>query len=206
MKRLALILATAMMACAGFAQEQRSISETVKEVIMSRRSIRKYKPVPVGRDTLEQILLAGINAPSGLNNQSWEIRIVDNPQTLEAIKDAMAEANPSNKMARGCFRESPVVMFIANDTGYDCSPIDCGLLSENMMLSAWSMGVGSVCLGSPVRLIAEPEIPSCKAIQEVQEKLGFSKGYKLIICIGFGYANESPKAKPRDKSKYRFVE
>ena len=130
MKRLALILATAMMACAGFAQEQRSISETVKEVIMSRRSIRKYKPVPVGRDTLEQILLAGINAPSGLNKQSWEIRIVDNPQTLDSIKDAMAEANPSDKMARGCFRESPVATFIDHNTGYDCYTTDCGTPSE----------------------------------------------------------------------------
>lgn len=207
MKRITLVIATILLAFTGYAQVQKSVSETVNEVIMSRRSIRKYKPVPVGRDTLEHILLAGINAPSGLNKQSWEIRIVDKPETLEAIKDAMAEANPSNKAAaRGSFRESQVVMFIANDSGYELSPIDCGLLCENMMLTAWSMGVGSVCLGSPIRFISEPENPSSEAIQDVQKKLGFSKGYNLIICVGFGYANESPKAKPRDKSKYRFVE
>ena len=206
MKRITMLALAIMMACVCFAQEQKSISETAKEVIMNRRSIRKYKAVPVGRDTLEQILEAGINAPNGMNKQSWEIRVVDNPVVLEGIKDAMAEANPDKKMARECFRGAPVVVFIANDTGYDCSPIDCGLLAGNMILSAWSMGVGSVCLGSPVRFIASPDNPDCSSIIEVQKKLGFSEGYKMIICIGFGYADESPKAKPRDKSKYKFID
>lgn len=89
---------------------------------------------------------------------------------------------------------------------YDCSPVDCGLLAGNMILSAWSMGVGSVCLGSPVRFIDSPDNPACEAIMEVRKKLGFSEGYKMIVCIGFGYADESPKAKPRDESKYRFIE
>lgn len=206
MKRLILFVAALMIAGVCMAQEQKSIAETVREVIMSRRSIRKYKSVTVGRDTLQQILQAGINAPNGMNKQSWEIRVVDNPVLLESIKDAMAQANPGNKMARDCFRGAPVVVFIANDTKYDFSPIDCGLLAGNMMLSAWSMDVGSVCLGSPVRFIASPEDPSCEAIKAVQQKLGFSEGYQMIICIGFGYPDESPKAKPRDESKYRFVE
>lgn len=206
MKRLILFVAALMISGACFAQEQKSISETVKEVIMSRRSIRKYKNVTVGRDTLEQILQAGINAPNGMNRQSWEIRVVDNPALLESIKDAMAKANPGNNMARDCFRGAPVVVFIANDTKYDFSTIDCGLLAGNMILSAWSMGVGSVCLGSPVRFITSPEDSSCTAIRTIRQKLGFSEGYEMIICIGFGYPDESPKAKPRNESKYRFVE
>lgn len=207
MKRLILLFTITMLACACHTQEQdTTVSETIREVIMSRRSIRKYRQVPVGRDTLEQILQAGINAPNGMNKQSWEIRVVDNPAILEEIKEAMALANPGNKMAGECFRGAPVVVFIANDTNYDCSPVDCGLLAGNMILSAWSMGVGSVCLGSPVRFIDSPDNPACEAIIEVRKKLGFSEGYKMIVCIGFGYADESPKAKPRDESKYRFIE
>ena len=68
------------------------------------------------------------------------------------------------------------------------------------------MGVGSVCLGSPVRFIGSPDDPSNEKIQAVWKKLDFSEGYKLIICVGMGYADESPEAKPRDESKYRFVE
>ncbi|MGM9769025.1 MAG: nitroreductase family protein [Candidatus Cryptobacteroides sp.] len=206
MKKLLLLLAIMTVACSCGAQVEKSAYEVVNEVIMSRRSIRSYKPVPVGRDTLEMILRAGINAPNGMNKQSWEIRVVDRPEILEGIKDAMEEANNGNKVARNCFRGAPVVIFIANDTAYDCSPIDCGLLAENMILSAWSLGVGSVCLGSPVRFITEPDNPGCESILEVQRKLGFSEGYKMIICIGMGYADESPEAKPRDASKYRFIE
>lgn len=75
-----------------------------------------------------------------------------------------------------------------------------------MILYAWSMGIGSVCLGSPVRFIESPENSDCKAIRDVREKLGFSEGYNMIICIGFGYPDETPKAKPRDKSKYVFLD
>ena len=206
MKRFILFFAAIAIACAGYAQEQRTIPETVQDVIMTRRSIRKYKPTPVGRDTLELILQAGINAPNGMNKQSWEVRVVDNPITVQSFKDAITQANPGNKMSGGCFRGAPVLVFIANDSAYDCSPIDCGLLAENMILYAWSMGIGSVCLGSPVRFIESPENPDCKAIRDVREKLGFSEGYNMIICIGFGYPDETPKAKPRDKSKYVFLD
>lgn len=201
-----MLFAMLAMACSCGQQGQISTYDAVNEVIMSRRSIRSYKQVPVGRDTLEMILRAGINAPNGMNKQSWEIRVVDRPEILEGIKDAMEEANNGNKMVRGCFRGAPVVVFIANDTAYDCSPIDCGLLAENMILSAWSLGVGSVCLGSPVRFITAPDNPECESILEVQRKLGFSEGYKMIVCIGLGYADESPEAKPRDASKYRFID
>lgn len=181
-------------------------SDVVREVIMTRRAIRKYKAHTVGRDTLKAILEAGINAPSGQNKQSWEIRLIDKPEILESVKEAMALANPGVEFARECFRGAPVMVFIANDKNYDFSPVDCGLLSQNIMLSAWSLGVGSVCLGSPVRFIRNADNPSEPAIQEVNRMLDFSEGYELIICIGLGYPDETPDPKPRDNSKYRFID
>ena len=50
----------------------------VVEAIMSRRSIRKYKDQPVEREKLETIVNCGINAPSGMNRQPWQVRVVDN--------------------------------------------------------------------------------------------------------------------------------
>jgi len=181
-------------------QESEMIDNQVIETIMNRRSIRKYKPEAVARKTMDTILECGINAPSGMNKQSWEVRVVDDPIVMEQIKDAMVVGNPDvdPDMVRGCFRDAPTMVFIANDTSYDCSPIDCGLLSENIMLSAWSLGVGSVCLGSPVRFIVNS--------QSALDILDFSEGYELIICIGLGYADESPEAKPRDPSKVKFIE
>lgn len=172
----------------------------VIENIMARRSIRKYKAEPVSRATMDTILLCGINAPNGMNRQSWEVRVVDKPEVMAEIKEYMKAANPDVKpeMIEGCFRGAPTMVFVANDSAYDFSAIDCGLLSENIMLSAWSLGVGSVCLGSPVRFLMNSP--------EAMDRLGFSEGYTPIICIGLGYPDESPEAKPRDAGKVRFVD
>lgn len=206
MKRL-LFLAVAALMSAACCQTSNSETEAVDNVIMSRRSIRNYKQIPVSRDTMQVILKAGINAPNGQNRQSWEIRVVDNPDTMSEIKAAMSAANPDVPMAGDSFRNAPVMAFIAADTSYDFSLLDCGLLSENMVLSAWSMGVGSICLGSPVRFLDGSEsIRSNPEIRKVMDKLGFSEGYQLVLCVGFGYPLESPDAKPRDESKFRFVD
>lgn len=174
-------------------------SNAVIENIMARRSIRKYKPEAVSRETMQVILECGINAPNGMNKQSWEVRVVDDPAVMKDIQDKMAASNPEVDPGaiKGCFRGAPTMIFIANDPSYDCSPIDCGLLSENIMLSGWSLGVGSVCLGSPVRFL--------KNSPEALARLGFSEGYTPIICIGMGYPDEAPEAKPRDMGKVRFV-
>lgn len=206
MKRL-LFLAVAALMSAACCQTSNSEAEAVDNVIMSRRSIRNYKQIPVSRDTMQVILKAGINAPNGQNRQSWEIRVVDNPDTMSEIKAAMSAANPDVPMAGDSFRNAPVMAFIAADTSYDFSLLDCGMLSENMVLSAWSMGVGSICLGSPVRFLDGSEsIRSNPEIRKVMDKLGFSEGYQLVLCVGFGYPLESPNAKPRDESKFRFVD
>lgn len=206
MKRL-LFLAVAALMSAACCQTSNSEAGAVDNVIMSRRSIRNYKQIPVSRDTMQVILKAGINAPNGQNRQSWEIRVVDNPDTMSEIKAAMSAANPDVPMAGDSFRNAPVMAFIAADTSYDFSLLDCGMLSENMVLSAWSMGVGSICLGSPVRFLDGSEsIRSNPEIRKVMDKLGFSEGYQLVLCVGFGYPLESPDAKPRDESKFRFVD
>ena len=186
--------------CNQPAKENKEMNEVIDN-IMSRRSIRAYKETPVGRDTLTKIMECAINAPSGQNKQSWEIRVVDNPETLAEMAEAMGQSHPGNDFAKICFRGAPVMVFIARDLSYDFSAYDCGLMAQNMMLSAWSLGVGSVCLGSPVRFLTDNEL--CK---QLVERLGFSEGYEFCLCVGLGYATEKPEAKPRDMGKVRFID
>lgn len=202
MKALIIMCMGLMLAasCNQPAKEEKDMNQTI-ETIMARRSIRSYKDVPVGRDTLDKIMECGINAPSGQNKQSWEVRIVDDKALLDEMSEAMAASHPGVEFAKGCFRGAPVMVFIARDPSYDFSAYDCGLLAENIMLSAWSLGVGSVCLGSPVRFLTDNEL--CKPYLD---RLGFSEGYEFCLCVGLGYADESPEAKPRDPSKVKYVE
>lgn len=176
----------------------------VIETIMARRSVRKYLPQPVNRDTMQVILNCGINAPNGQNKQSWAIRVVDNTEFINGLTEVYKKANPKaaeDPNFRNMFRNAPTVVFIANDTAYDFSQVDCGLLGENMILSAWSMGIGSCCLGGPIRFMkTDPEAA------EYLKRLNIPEGYDLLYCIAFGYPDESPAAKPRDASKVMFVE
>lgn len=203
MKNINLLLAglCLIMAAACNQPANEKMNNEAIENMMARRSIRAYKATPVGRDTLTRIMECAINAPSGQNKQSWEIRIIDNPELINEMSRAMGESHPDNDFAAQCFRGAPVMVFIARDLSYDFSAYDCGLMAQNMMLSAWSLGVGSVCLGSPVRFLTDNEL--CKPMVE---KLGFSEGYEFCLCVGLGYATEQPQAKPRDMGKVKFID
>lgn len=175
------------------------ITNTVIETILSRRSIRNYLPQPVGRDTMEVIVKCGINAPSGLNRQPWEVRVIDDPEFIRSATKLYVEENPealADSKMRNMFRNAPTIVFIAAENN---SQLDCGLLTENMLLSAWSMGIGSCCLGGPARFM------KTEKASELLRRLEFSEGYELVLAIGFGYPAESPEARPRDLSKSRFL-
>lgn len=175
----------------------------VVETIMSRRSIRKYKPEAVEREKMQTIVECGINAPNGMNKQSWEVRVVDNPEFINGLTEIFKKENPKAAERPGfknMFNNAPTVAFIAYDPRYDMSQIDCGLLGANMILTAQSMGIGSCCLGGPVRFMKSP------AAAGYLKKLDFSDGYELLYAIAFGYPDEAPAAKPRDTSKVKFID
>lgn len=201
-----------LIACGGGTQQQTSTTETssqdslknqVVETIMTRRSVRQYKPQAVEREKMQTIVECGINAPNAMNKQPWEVRVVDNADYINGVTELYKKANPKaaeDPTFKNMFRNAPTVVFIGHDTKSQSSPFDCGLLAENMMISAWSMGIGSCCLGSPARFMKTPEVA------EYLQKLGFSEGYELLYCIGFGYPDEAPAAKPREAAKVKFVE
>lgn len=215
MKNLKLILAGAglLLLCGCGTQIQKGNETTsaneskenaVIETILSRRSIRQYKPQAVNRDTMQIILNCGINAPNGQNKQSWEIRVVDNPEFINGITEVYKKENPKaaeDPKFKNMFRNAPTVVFIANDPSYDLSQIDCGLLGENMILSAWSMGIGSCCLGGPIRFMN-----THPAAAEYLKRLNIPEGYQLLYCIAFGYPDEAPAAKPRKAEKIQFID
>ena len=204
---LGIVCGAAMFSCTAPAQQEVKADEgknAVIETIMTRRSVRKYQPQAVNRDTMQVIVECGINAPNAINRQAWEVRIVDNPEVIKKLTDLYIQDNPKaaeDPNFQNMFRNAPTVAFIANDTTFAYSPVDCGLMAENMILSAWSMGIGSCCLGGPSRFMkANPE--ANKYLQE----MGFSENYDLLLCIGFGYPAETPKAKSRDAAKVKFMD
>lgn len=210
MKKLLLGIAAAlsMTACNENKQQQQTTdidtASVVNDLMMSRRSIRAYKDSVISRETLNEILKYGINAPNGQNLQSYEIRVIDSPALIDSITQAVVKDNPKIAERNGfknIFVNAPCVVCIACDTQYDMAQIDCGLLGENIILAAWAKGIGSCCLGSSARWILDS--PSAKPYLD---RMAFSKGYKLLYCIALGYPAETPKAKPRRDDMIKFMD
>lgn len=174
----------------------------VIETIMSRRSVRDYEQRAIPRDTMQLIAECGINAPNGMNKQDWEIKIVDDPEFIKGITELYVKENlkaAEDPKFKNMFRNAPTVAFIAApESSY--SGVNCGLLGENMILAAWSMGIGSCCLGGPVAFLKS------EAAADYLAKLNISEGYTILYAIGFGYPAETPEAKSRDKSKIQFID
>ena len=186
---------------------KQTTEQIVVENMMTRRSVRAYKPEPVPREIMDVILECGVYAPSGMNKQPWEIRVVSDQAYLEGVTKLQVEAmDPDDKhhpskdpKFRNMFRNAPTVVFIAYEPGM-CSQVDCGLLAGNLVNTAGAYGIGSCIQMGPINFMkTEPAAPYL-------EKLGFSDGYEILMAIGFGYPDETPTVKPRIMEKIKFVE
>lgn len=189
--------------CEGTAAEQSSVVEAIK----SRRSIRAYKDTPVEHEKLQLLAECGVLAPSAMNKQEWEVRIVDSKEWIDGATATYLKAIEGTGKAdymlkpgfKNIFRNAPAVIFVAAPEGVFAGE-NVGCLAQNIMLAATELDLGTCFLGSAQMIFAEP------AMQSHLQSLGFSEGYKLRYALAVGYPDESPEAKPRDMTKIKWVE
>lgn len=186
------------MPCSLMAQ----VANPTIETIMARRSVRKYLDKPVEHEKLQQIALCGINAPSGMNGQPWEIRVVEDSKFISELTEIFKTENPDmvkrDANFKNMFRNAPNIICVATPKGR--GQLDAGLLGENMMLAAQSLGLVTCCLGGSVRFLLTNE--KCKPYID---RLSFSEGYELLYILAVGYPDEQPDVKPRDENKVKFI-
>lgn len=111
--------------------------------IVERRSVRRYSGEPVTDDDKNALLHAAMSAPTGVNRQPWEFIVVDDPQLLGRL----AEALPYAKMAA----HAPMVIVVCGNSerfleGDDSTlwEQDLSAASENILLAAHAIGLGAV--------------------------------------------------------------
>ena len=201
MKRL-IFFFLSMLSVVGMTAQSVYENEVINN-IMARRSVRQYLDKPVEHELLEVVVRAGINAPSGMNRQPWIVRVVEDQQLIADVTEIYKQENPEQVKRdanfKNMFRNAPNLICV-------CTPakgggeLDAGLLGENMMLAAQSLGLGTCCLGGPVRFLLANE--KCKFFLD---RLDIPEDYKLNYIIAIGYPDEQPEAKPRDESKVKYI-
>ena len=202
------ILAAGLLVCScgtpSGTKSDTKAENAVIEAIMSRRSIRVYKDTPVEREKLQRIAECGVNAPNAMNAQNWNVRIIDSKEYIDGVTEIYKAANPEavqrDPNFKNMFRNAPAVIAVAAPQG-GFSSIDCGRLGENIMLAAHSLGLGTCCLGGPVRVLS-----SNADAKPYLDRLKLDDGYELLYLIAVGYPDEAPEARPRNLDKIRFVE
>jgi nitroreductase len=147
--------------------------------ITSRRSIRKYTKDPVTGDTILAILEAGLWAPSGLNNQPWAFVIIRERE----IKKKLSTLTQYSRIIIEC--DVCICVFYDKPEGYnrDKDAMSIGACIQNMLLAAYSLGIGSVWLG---------EILNRKS--EVSSLLAIGDDHELMAVIALGHPAQSPKS------------
>ena len=208
MKRVVmfLVLCVSAVASVWFVTESQKKSGVV-EAIEARRSIRAYKDASVEREKLQLLAECGVKAPSAMNRQEWEVRIVDSKEWIDTCTADYLKAVEGTDKAKymltptfkNIFRNAPAVIFVGAPDGVFAGE-NVGCLAQNIMLAATELGLGTCFLGSVQMMFAEP------AMAKYVESLGFSDGYRLRYALAVGYPDETPDAKPRDLTKIKFVE
>ena len=160
----------------------------VMENILNRRSVRSYTQEKVSKEDLDKIVQAGINAPSARNNQPWEIRVIQDEKIINKIKATGVSTF-----------DAPVLIVIAHDTTSVTGQFDCGLLTQNIVLSAEALDLGTCINGTIPRVLQIPEN------SEIVKSFQLSENYEVLMIITLGHKAERPDAKPRIVEKVKFL-
>lgn len=111
--------------------------------LLTRRSVRKYKADAVSHDDIVDIVKAGMYAPSARNQQIWEFVVITDKEKLVQISEALETA----PMAKGA---GFAILLCANPAREKAEGFwdqECGACIQNMLLGAWSKGIGTVWVG-----------------------------------------------------------
>lgn len=172
------------------------MSEVMKN-ILTRRSIRKYKPDMVPEDVLERIIQAGTYAATGAGKQSPIIIAVTNKE----LRDQLSAMN-ARIMGKDIdpFYGAPVVLIVLADRSKPTYIYDGSLVIGNLMLAAHDEGIGSCWIH---RAKEEFESEEGKAILK---SLGIEGDYEGIGHCILGYAEgDEPKAAERKKDYVYYI-
>lgn len=168
------------------------MSETM-QTILTRRSIRKYRPDPVPEDILNEIIKAGTYAATGRGAQSPIIIAVTNKELRDKLSNMNAEIMGTPNIDP--FYGAPVVLIVLADKTRPTYLYDGSLVMGNLMLAAHDLGIGSCWIH---RAKEEFECPEGK---EILKSLGIEGEYEGIGHCILGYADgPEPEAKPRKDS------
>ena len=166
------------------------------EVLMKRRSVRKFKPQQITEAELLAVLDAGTYAPTGRNRQTPWIIAVQESGDREAVSRLNAKIMGTD--SDPYYGAPTVILVVAPDDGF--GELNGSAVLTNMVNAAFAMGLGSCWIHRPKQMF---ETEEGKALLR---KWGIPEDSMGIGSIALGYADtETPAAPPRKEGYYRII-
>lgn len=184
----------------------------LKETILHRRAIRRFEEKQIDEAVLQQILEAGMYAPSAGGRQGV-LFVVSQDRVVNERLGKIKRANSNPQMAtatsyvsieqpsiaddpnlKNAFYDAPTVITLFAPKNFLFSAEDCACAAENMMLMADSLGVGSCYIGQGWMAFADPYG------QEVLRYWNIRTDYYAVMQLLLGYpkvGDNHPAPKPR---------
>ncbi|MBO7491289.1 MAG: nitroreductase family protein [Bacteroidales bacterium] len=190
-KSFCMIILTCVMAMVNTtpvdAQRAPSYGRIALDNISTRVSVRSYLDKPVEPEKVEQMLRAGMAAPSAANKQPWHFVVVTERKQLNAL----AKANPYASM----LEKAPLAIVVCGnmDKTFEGEARefwvqDCSAATENILLAANALGLGAVWTGT---------YPDAKRCKDVSAILKLPANIVPLNTIVIGYPDKENK--PKDK-------
>ena len=161
---------------------------TALENLYTRRSIRKYKPQQITDGELEQVLKAGVYAPTGMNRQSPIIVAVQNKEDVALLSKLNAAVWGTDIDP---FYGAPTVLMVLAEADSRFAVQDGSLVMGNLMNAAHAAGLGSCWVNRAKEVF---ELPEGRALLK---KWGIEGEYVGVGNCILGYADEAPAPKAR---------
>lgn len=166
------------------------------ELLLKRRSIRKFKDVPISEQDVEKILQAGLLSPSGRNKTPWEFITVQNKDTLDALGRCR---HPQQTF----LPNTPLAVVVVGDTeATDVWVEDCSISMTIMQLEAERLGLGS-CWVQIRNRMAQGETMSSDAY--IKSLLSIPEQYNVLAILAIGQPDEEKSPYALDALQYEKV-
>ena len=157
-----------------------------KQAILTRKSVRSFSDKPVSDEIIEELLRAGMAAPTGMNKQPWMFYVCKSEESRKAVINAM----PFGKYKAPiiiitCVKENEVFPLKR-----DLANCDLSAASENILLMAHDLGLGGVwCAIYPGNIVSGA----------IRKAINIPKGITPFSALYIGYPSENDKSEVKEK-------
>ena len=176
--------------------------KTVQEAIMHRRAIRRFEERQIEEEALQQILEAGLYAPSAGGRQGVIFAVCQDREVNERLgKIKRANSNPhmaddkhfvskeqpsiaDDPNLKNAFYDAPTVITFFGPKNFLFTVDDCAVAAENMMLMADALEIGSCYIGQGRTAFQDPYG------QEILKQWGIRTDYYAVMQLLLGYPKE----------------